>query len=242
MASEVGGAASLGVQALQAHAERELLQSRKVWLHAWHDPLASLHAFSSCVQLADLNGDGDAKLLVAGMDRRLRVFKGTALLSENVLLDEPVRAATSRDGARAGRPSTRCPTRSRVPQVGIAVFYPEARKGATPSVAIASGQFVFIYRNLRPFYKFSLPELPVDKAELTAWAEVANDPSAVGALRERLSEAREAGVHLTNVSQELLAIDDPGVAEAFVQEHTGAPITRRYAPSPQAPCGPRTER
>jgi hypothetical protein len=93
MAAEVAGAASLGHQALEAHREREEAKSRKVWLHAWHDPVAGLKAFSSCVRLADLNGDGDCKLLVAGMDRKLRVYKGTSLLSENILLDEPVRPA-----------------------------------------------------------------------------------------------------------------------------------------------------
>ena len=46
---------------------------------------------------------GDHKLLVAGQDRKLRVYKGTNLLSENLLLDAPT---------------------------AIAVFYPEARPQA----------------------------------------------------------------------------------------------------------------
>lgn len=104
---EVAGAASLGHQALEAHREREEARSRKVWLHAWHDPVAGLKAFSSCVRLADLNGDGDCKLLVAGMDRKLRVYKGTSLLSENILLDEPVRLRTSAASKAAALPHPR---------------------------------------------------------------------------------------------------------------------------------------
>jgi Bardet-Biedl syndrome 1 protein len=41
------------------------------WLHAWHDPVAGIKAYSPCVRLADLNGDGDHKLLVGDSDRRV---------------------------------------------------------------------------------------------------------------------------------------------------------------------------
>ena len=54
-----------GAQALEAHRTNEEARSRKVWLHAWHDPVASLRAFSPCVRLADLNGDGS--VLVDGV-------------------------------------------------------------------------------------------------------------------------------------------------------------------------------
>lgn len=46
------------------------------WLHAWHDPVANLSAFSSCVRLADINADGEYKLLVADGDKKLKVYKG----------------------------------------------------------------------------------------------------------------------------------------------------------------------
>ena len=81
---------SLGEQAMEAAKQRDESRARKVWLDAWYDPVASLRAHTPCVRLADLHGDGDSKLLVAGADRKLRVYKGTYLLSENVLLDAPV--------------------------------------------------------------------------------------------------------------------------------------------------------
>ena len=81
---------SLGEQAMAAAKQRDESRARKVWLDAWYDPVASLRAHTPCVRLADLHGDGDSKLLVAGADRKLRVYKGTYLLSENVLLDAPV--------------------------------------------------------------------------------------------------------------------------------------------------------
>ncbi len=38
--------------------------------------LASLTTYQNCVRLADLNGDGDERFLVADLDRRLKVYKG----------------------------------------------------------------------------------------------------------------------------------------------------------------------
>jgi len=31
----------------------------------------------------------------------------------------------------------------------------------TPAVAVASGSFVYVYKNLRPYFKFTLPNLEV---------------------------------------------------------------------------------
>ena len=45
------------------------------WLHAWHDPVAGIKAWSSNTQLVDLNGDGDCKLIVADMEKNLKVYK-----------------------------------------------------------------------------------------------------------------------------------------------------------------------
>ena len=64
--------------------------SRSVWLHAWHDPVAGLKAFTPSVRMCDLSGDGECKLLVASSDKKLKIYTGTTLLSENVLLDAPV--------------------------------------------------------------------------------------------------------------------------------------------------------
>ena len=40
------------------------------------------------------------------------------------------------------------------------------------SVAVASGPYVFIYRNLRPFFKFTIPAVELDKKELAIWGKV----------------------------------------------------------------------
>jgi hypothetical protein len=86
------------------------------WLHAYHNTVAGIKAFSryrqctkifksayiyvlqrllnnmdtlmtnhvhlccSCIQLVDVYGDGDHKLLVADADRRLKMYKGTLVM------------------------------------------------------------------------------------------------------------------------------------------------------------------
>ena len=75
------------------------------WLHAWYDPVAGIKTVSSLVRLADLNTvscslstshapncskDGDNKLLVCDIDKKLKVYKGTSLIVEHALLDNPI--------------------------------------------------------------------------------------------------------------------------------------------------------
>lgn len=60
------------------------------FLHAWHDPLAGLKVHSSCVKLADLDCDGDSKLCICDLDKKLKIYKGTTLAVEYAILDTPV--------------------------------------------------------------------------------------------------------------------------------------------------------
>lgn len=51
------------------------------WINVFYDPIASINTFSQCMTLADINADGDAKLVIAdlGTDTgniKLKVFKG----------------------------------------------------------------------------------------------------------------------------------------------------------------------
>ena len=51
------------------------------WLNAHHDPVASLKTFSTCLHTCDLYGDGDWRLAVAGLDKKLKVDLLTLHLS-----------------------------------------------------------------------------------------------------------------------------------------------------------------
>jgi len=197
---QASGLAVTGEQVLAAAKEKSEAKARNVWLHAWHDPVAGLKAYSQCVRLADLNANGESKLLVAGSDKKLKIYQGTTLLSENVLLDAPV---------------------------SVCVFYPDANKPRMPSVAVAAGPFVFIYRNLRPYYKFSLPLLAVDEKENEVWSAINEGKISIDELKDQLTAVRDSGVTLTSRSQDLLALDDPGAAGGYVAERKGKPLQQQ---------------
>ena len=183
------------MKAARATEER---QARTVWLNAWHDPVASLKAFTPCVRMCDLAGDSESKLLVASSDKKLKIYTGTTLLSENVLLDAPV---------------------------SIVPFYPDAKGSPrVPNVAVAAGPFVFIYRNLRPWYKFALPLNEVNLDEQAAWTALHKGKATVDETKAALTTARDAGVQLTSTSQDLLAIDDPTECAFFVGEQRERPL------------------
>ena len=51
----------------------------------------------------------------------------------------------------------------------IVTYYSDSQSAALPALAIAIGSNVFIYRNLRPYYKFALPKEVVHEEEKTIW-------------------------------------------------------------------------
>jgi Bardet-Biedl syndrome 1 protein len=186
---------------------------KSFWLDAWTDPLANLQAFSECMVLADLNGDGDYKLVVADQLKRLRVFKGTSLVHEKQLLDVPVAVAS------------------------YCMDYQTPRR---PIVAVASSNNVFLYRNLEPYYKFSLPPVALHLDEQAIWAEMpqsVDDPAKLTALAGRLEEIRSrntnsltrSNVHLSSRSHEFLVVHSRGDMEAvqkFVKEACAEPLVQ----------------
>ena len=45
--------------------------------------------------------------------------------------------------------------------VGLCSFHMDTTIPQTPAVAVASGNFVYIYKGLRPYFRFTLPTLEV---------------------------------------------------------------------------------
>lgn len=119
----------------------------------------------------------------------------------------------------------------RVPSVAVASGESCAlRSRLAPSHARAAGQHVFIYRNLRPYYKFTLPSAPLEKEEVDVWerlkvgagprgrgsaltgtralaSQTGKDPSLTAAAAfKALAEMRDRGLRLSARSRELLHI------------------------------------
>ncbi|XP_054167725.1 Bardet-Biedl syndrome 1 protein homolog [Oppia nitens] len=178
------------------------------WLLANSDPSANLYTIPGCIALADMMGDGDYKLLIADLGfsglnggggggsgkPKLRVYRGTTLHTESTLVDIPS---------------------------GIAVFYTEGQDPQSPAIAVASGSYLYVYKNMKPFYKFCLPTHEVNPTEMDAWLQAKDQKIDAQTLKDLLNNIRlETGdTGLTSRSQALISMttDDSEQMDQFVQ-------------------------
>lgn len=72
----------------------------------------------------------------------MQVWKGTTKASEHALVEAPVAITSSITDSTAPR---------------------------VPTLAVAAGPHVYMFRSLRPFYKFTLPAGDVSPAEDAVW-------------------------------------------------------------------------
>uniref|UniRef100_A0A8C1LYN0 Bardet-Biedl syndrome 1 n=2 Tax=Cyprinus carpio TaxID=7962 RepID=A0A8C1LYN0_CYPCA len=132
-----------------SHELKDTSVASSKWLDAHYDPVANLYTFSSCIALSDLHGDGENKLVVGDLGTgvcnvKLKVYRGTGVLSESTLLDLPT---------------------------GLVSFLMDLHEPRTPAIAVASGPFIYVYKNLRPYFKFTLPSLEVNPLEQDVWSQ-----------------------------------------------------------------------
>nr|XP_009006772.2 Bardet-Biedl syndrome 1 protein isoform X3 [Callithrix jacchus] len=189
-------------------------EANSKWLDAHYDPMANIHTFSACLALADLHGDGEYKLVVGdlgpgGQQPRLKVLKGPLVMTKSPLPALPAAAAT---------------------------FFMEPHEPRTPALALASGPCVYVYKNLRPYFKFSLPQLPPNPLEQDLWNQAKEDQIDPLTLKEMLESIRcYAGPSLcSETAEEPLSVQslsflqlELSEMEAFVNQHKSKSIKRQ---------------
>lgn len=180
------------------------------WLSVFEEPLANLTATTACLQFADLYKPGDSNLLIAdqsdlegGGKRRLRVYTGSTL-QNTVPLPENV--------------SSMC-----VLHTG------PADKSSSPLVCVSAGPSVYVFRDNKPYYKFTLPVVEPNPLEVEAW-ELSksdkgipedgekNNSEKVEILTLMLTELRERIVLCGWSTALLLASQDPEKAALVWEE------------------------
>ncbi|CAG9328763.1 unnamed protein product [Blepharisma stoltei] len=169
----------------------------ELWTNSWQDPVAGLKATSACMCLGDLKSDGEYNLVIADLKKKLRVYRGTSIAWESLLLDVPS---------------------------AVAIYYSEI--DAPPNLAVASGSFIFIYKNSRPFFKFTLPNLELPPDEVSIWEalkESRMDPTEAIA---RLSSLRESMSLLSNRSLDLLSYDSDEERLEFIEATKLTPLVQ----------------
>ncbi|KAF6257953.1 bardet-biedl syndrome 1 protein [Scenedesmus sp. NREL 46B-D3] len=170
--------------------------AKQLWLDAWADPVAGLNAFTNCIHTCNLYGDGDWRLIVADADKKIKVWKGTAKASEHALLEAPV---------------------------AITSFITDGAAPRLPTLAVAAGPNVYMFRSLRPYYKFTLPTSALAPAEDAVWKQVEAGKLEAAAAAQQLQHLQDKGsMQLAARSQQLLALSgDAQAQQQFVQDSSG---------------------
>ena len=170
------------------------------WLSAWRDPLAGVRAYSNCLELSDVNGDDDYKLVIADAQRRLKVFGGTSLLCENALFAVPS---------------------------AVASFYIDSNEQVRrPCIAVATGPFIFTYKSFRPMYRFTLPPVELAQIDLDTWAALKAGKSTAEEAYRALENARDSGSLMSTRSTDFLALDNEPERATFVEKNMQAPLVQ----------------
>ncbi|CAI5438822.1 unnamed protein product [Caenorhabditis angaria] len=134
-----------------------------------------IHCPITCVTLGDISLDNDVKLIVAtgghrGLNMKLKVFKGVSPHSESSLADVPT-----------------------------AIVHFVNDFSSMPSIAVASGPALLIYKNLKPYYKFTVPTSPINPVEAQAWTAAQSDKISIEELYTVLNNL-SSQISISNLS------------------------------------------
>jgi Bardet-Biedl syndrome 1 protein len=186
-------------------AERSLAEAKAVenmgvkWLDAFHDHMAGVKVLSQHLALGDINGDGDWNLIIGDIGRKLKVYKGTSLLSENVLMDVPV---------------------------AVDCFFMDKSIPRIPAIAVAASNNIFVYKNMRPFYRFTLPTLDVLPAEAEIWQQIVAGKVEIWKAQEKLAALRDGNQVISSRSLDLISMKSTDDASEFVKRMGQIPLVR----------------
>uniref|UniRef100_A0A914HRP6 Bardet-Biedl syndrome 1 N-terminal domain-containing protein n=1 Tax=Globodera rostochiensis TaxID=31243 RepID=A0A914HRP6_GLORO len=155
------------------------------WTRALWEPAAGVAATKSCVALSDLQGQHDFQLVLvdeSATPSRLKLFKGLRTVIESVLADVPS---------------------------GIASFVCDLGKAESTCLAVACGASLLIYRNMKPYYRYKVPQKDILPSESELWNRLKQGKIQKGQLIDGLKQLHmehSIGV-MSYQSQQLLTLD-----------------------------------
>ncbi|XP_046658701.1 Bardet-Biedl syndrome 1 protein homolog [Homalodisca vitripennis] len=178
------------------------IQLQQLWIDAFNDSQANLQTFSSCMTLADLSADENYKLILADSGSgsthvKLKVYSGTSLACEVPLLDAPS---------------------------ALVSIYTDNNEPRIPGIAVACGANVLVYRNCRPYFKFSLPLVDGSSLEADVWRQKSQTTQLIRLLQDLSKELGYS--NLSAPSQMLLALE-PAAREEFAFKHRHCSIKKQ---------------
>ncbi|CAF1425886.1 unnamed protein product [Adineta steineri] len=184
--------------------------TKSKWLSAHNDFVAGINTVGSCVELVDLYAEGSVNLVIADfgnillmpkIQAKLKVFKEFSLLKENNLSDLPC---------------------------AVVACYMDTLQPRIPALAVASGSAVFLFKSLRPYYKFVLPQMEIAQVEKDVWHKAREGNIDMRAMHDVLNDLHRGGtVPLTHRSLAFLQMTNTNEAHQFVEHYKTIELKRQ---------------
>ncbi|ODM95959.1 Bardet-Biedl syndrome 1 protein [Orchesella cincta] len=178
------------------------MERHEMWLDAFSDTQATIYTFPNCVATADLAGDGDYRLIIADIGTgtipsKLKVYKGTGLQSEVTLQDIPT---------------------------AVAPMFIDNDSPRLPVITVGTSEYIYVYKNLRPFFRAVLPPLQINSVERDIWGQYDSEETLFELLKNLRSQIGMSA--LTLKSQHLLTLPQHE-RHSFLEAHKGTPLVRK---------------
>lgn len=114
---------------------------------------------------------------------------------------------------------------------GLITFYNDHREPKFPAIGVASGPNIYVYKNMKPYFKFTLPNLEVNPLEVDLWIQARNDGMEPKLLYSMLENIKNE-IGYSNMSQQsqkllMLASDNEKEINEIVKSHCGEPVKRQ---------------
>ncbi|XP_047527986.1 Bardet-Biedl syndrome 1 protein homolog [Vanessa atalanta] len=150
-----------------------------------------INSLPSNLTLTDLENDNEYKLIIGDLGKgeegpRLKIFKGAMQLSDIALPDLPLGVES--------------------------IYTSDSTPRTLPLIAVAFSSCIYIYRNLKLFYKYYLPTMELNSSEMEIWKQL-TDP--VNHKEEKVYALTDS---LHNMPQKVLSVQSRHFLELTLEQ------------------------
>lgn len=83
---------------------------------------------------------------------------------------------------------------------------------------------MYLYKNLLPFFRFSIPSVEIDSDEKGLWETAKNSESSVNGIKEQLEKFRREGKILSPRAMDYLKLETKEEMANFLNERRDIPL------------------
>ncbi|XP_048266766.1 Bardet-Biedl syndrome 1 protein homolog isoform X1 [Bombus terrestris] len=180
------------------------------WLEALWEPATRLYTLPNALDMLDVSGDGDARLVCVDLGTlgvnspKIRVYKGGDQITEHNMIDPPC---------------------------GVVGFYTENGEPRSSVLAVGVGSSVYIFKNMRPYFKYCLPHIDVHPKEREIWHKAGMDEELnVLTLADELDLLlKELGAGFISPRTLKFLSMDPNLRSSFAEQYRRVPLIKSNA-------------